>query len=75
MGEFFYVKYATQELLMVATIAVSLKNQETHVYWLDQLEEPKHPDIWHFVTSRWDMLLAMSLLLSMFVFSELHRPS
>ncbi|KAI9004815.1 hypothetical protein CLU79DRAFT_782702 [Phycomyces nitens] len=49
---------------------VSLNNGMVSSYYVDEAEERKEMNFLTFVTDRWDMLTAMSMIVSAFVFNE-----
>ncbi|KAG0177036.1 hypothetical protein DFQ28_005686 [Apophysomyces sp. BC1034] len=51
-------------------ILVALRNGAVYSYLVDETEEEKEVNFMTFVTERWDMLIAMSMIISVFVFNE-----
>ncbi|KAF7726611.1 hypothetical protein EC973_008575 [Apophysomyces ossiformis] len=51
-------------------VLVALRNGAVNSYLIDDTEEEKEVNFMTFVTERWDMLIAMSMIISVFVFNE-----
>lgn len=66
---------ASVRLKVMMITVVAYQNQKISSYWLDNMVQPDRPDIWRFLLERWDMLIAMSMVLSIFVINESHRAN
>ncbi|KAI8881943.1 hypothetical protein K501DRAFT_252215 [Backusella circina FSU 941] len=53
---------------------VGLKNGDINSYSLNLTEKEKEINIWTFATERWDMLIAMSMIIFVFVYNEYNNP-
>ncbi|KAI7900321.1 uncharacterized protein BX663DRAFT_518264 [Cokeromyces recurvatus] len=53
---------------------VALKNGNINSYRIDKHEPLKSADFWTFASERWDMLFAMSMVITIFVYNEIQRP-
>ncbi|CDH48740.1 predicted protein [Lichtheimia corymbifera JMRC:FSU:9682] len=56
-------------------MVVGLLNQEIRTYSMDQVEEVNGIQFLEFVRERWDMLIAMSFIILIFVINESHSSS
>ncbi|KAI7871774.1 hypothetical protein BDF14DRAFT_1758712 [Spinellus fusiger] len=56
-------------------ILVGLKNGAVNSYSADDVEEESEINFWTFITDRWDIVVAMSIIVFLFVFNEYNHPS
>ncbi|KAI8371552.1 uncharacterized protein BYT42DRAFT_72851 [Radiomyces spectabilis] len=54
---------------------VAFEKGSVYSYLVDDTEAPENISFWTFVTNRWDMVIAMSIVISIFVFNEYHHFS